>query len=58
MREVKICWEEEIDTLVEFMKSFDTYRGEGKSHDIWANGFHIYLYEGEQNGGGLIHVDK
>lgn len=58
MRSVKICYEEEIDRFVEFMKNSERYKSEGKSHDAYFYGYHIYLYEGEENGGGLIHIDK
>lgn len=57
-REVKIFWEHEIDTFIEFMKTSESYHGEGKSHDAIINGFSIYLYEGQKDGGGLIHINK
>ena len=58
MKEVKFIWSHEIYTFIEFMKTSDTYKSEGKSHDTDINGFHIYLYEGEEDGGGIIHIDK
>jgi hypothetical protein len=57
MKEVKlIC--SEINNFVEFMKTFETYKGEGKSHDANINGYHIYLYEGQEDGGGIMHINK
>jgi hypothetical protein len=61
-REVRIFWEQEIDTFIDFMKSFDSYHSEGKSHDVDINGYHIYLYEGKAitpyEHSGLIHINK
>ena len=48
----------DVDNFTEFIKSFDTHKAEGNSHDIYFNGFHIYYYEGQEDGGGVIHVWK
>ncbi|MFA5880548.1 MAG: hypothetical protein WC834_00005 [Eubacteriales bacterium] len=58
MKEVKFIWPNEINTFIEFMKTSETYKSEGTSHDADINGFHIYLYEGGENGGGIIHINK
>lgn len=55
MKEVKLQFNE-VDYFVEFMKTFKTYVHEGQSHDVSVNGYHIYLYEGQNDGGGLMHV--
>ena len=57
MKEVKIQGEE-VDRFVDFMKETLSYTGEGPSHDCYLYGYHIYFYEGTDNGGGILHIDK
>ena len=65
MKEVKLQSKEvklqlkEVDNLIELLKTLDDYKGnKSGSHDANINGFHIYLFEGKENGGGVMHVHK
>jgi hypothetical protein len=58
MKEIKINSSEEIELLVDFMKTFKGYHNHGKAHDLYANGYHIYLYEGEDDYEGIFHINK
>lgn len=58
IKEVKL-YSSEVDEFVEFMKTFDSYIGnEYRSHDVNIDGYHIYLYEGQLGGGGIMHITK
>jgi len=58
MKEVKLQ-SIEVDNLVLLMKTFPSYTGnEFGSHDADINGYHVYLFEGKENGGGIMHVYK
>jgi len=58
MKEVKLQ-SSEVNNFMEFMKTSDSYCGnEFGSHDATINGYHIYLFEGKEDGGGIMHVYK
>ncbi len=58
MKEVKLQ-SDEIGRFIEFMKTSDSYMGnDSGSHDAIINGHHIYLFEGKEDGGGIIHINE
>lgn len=58
MKEVKLQ-SIDVENLVLLLKTSPTYSGnEAGSHDADINGYHVYLFEGSEIGGGIMHVTK